>query len=150
MKKLRSFLYVLLQWTWGLPQNLAGLIWLLAYKKQRRARYFGAIVTYYENRPRLSRKGCFAVGMFIFIDGAIQESQLKKILVHEYGHTIQSILFGPLFSLFIGLPSVLWAGRFSKNRRAYRETGIKYSSRYPESGANRWGERVTGEQAIDW
>lgn len=139
MKRQRLILYIMLQWTWGLPQNLAGLIWLLAVKKQRRERYHGAIVTYYENRPRLSRIGCFAVGMFIFIDGAIQESQSKKILVHEYGHTIQSILFGPLFSFVIGLPSVLWARRFRKNRRVYKERSINYCSRYPESGANRRG-----------
>jgi hypothetical protein len=140
----------MLQWTWGLPQNLAGLIWLLILGKQRRKLYHGAIVTYYENLPWLSRKGCFAVGMFIFMDGAIHESQSKKILVHEYGHTVQSILFGPLFSLLIGLPSVLWARRFSKNRPVYKEKGINYCSRYPESGANRLGERATGEQAIDW
>ncbi len=150
MKRFKLLLYILLQWTWGLPQNLAGLIWLLLLGKQRREQYHGAIVTYYENRPWLSKKRCFAFGMFIFIDGTIQERQLKKILVHEYGHTVQSIMFGPLFSLLIGLPSVLWARRFSKRRCVYKERGITYGSRYPERGANRWGERATGEQAIDW
>ncbi|MCE5236850.1 MAG: hypothetical protein ABFC62_00160 [Clostridiaceae bacterium] len=150
MKRLRLALYTFLQFTWGLPQNLAGLLWLAFLHKQRREYYRGAIVTYYENHPRLARLGCFAIGMFIFMDGAIEQSISRRILVHEYGHTIQSLLFGPLFSLAVGLPSMLWAMRFRKNRSAYREKGVAYSSRYPESGANRWGERATGEQAIDW
>ncbi len=94
--------------------------------------------------------GCFAIGMFIFIDGTIRPDESRKILVHEYGHTVQSLFFGPLFSFAVGLPSFLWALRFRKRRRAYRERGVAYSSRYPESGANRWGERATGEKAIDW
>ncbi len=149
MKTLRWSLYALAQWTWGLPQNLVGLALLLLLGRQQRQWYHGALVTWYRGRPWLARTGYVSLGMFIFVDGALQPPVRDQVLVHEYGHTIQSLCFGPLFLLTVGVPSVLWAGIHARRLRMGRKTS-RYTARYPESHANYLGERVTKGTAIRW
>lgn len=36
------------------------------------------------------------------------EELSTRLLVHEYGYTIQSLIFGPLYLIIIGIPSTLW------------------------------------------
>ena len=55
---------------------------------------------------------------------------------HEYGHTRQSHLLGPLYLLVIGLPSIIWAGCFEWYRQKYNKT---YYDFYTESWANKLG-----------
>ena len=31
------------------------------------------------------------------------------MIMHEYGHTLQSKMLGPLYLIVIGLPSLIWA-----------------------------------------
>ena len=74
-----------------------------------------------------------------------KEELARRLLVHEYGHTIQSLILGPLYLPFVGLPSLLWAGcyRLFRIRRAY-------VSVYPENWAEHLGrpslrlDRVSG------
>ena len=136
-------LYILLQWTWGLPQNLLGALLLLIYRKQPRFPFRCATVT------RWPHRGSMSVGMFLFLGTASKRlsdedrfAAERSILVHEYGHTVQSAILGPLYLPVIGLPSVLWANmpgcqRFRKKR------GISYYSMYQEKWANHLGRRVT-------
>ncbi len=52
-------------------------------------------------------------------------------LMHEYGHTLQSIILGPLFLPVVGLPSLLWAGL--PVFRKYREkSAVSYYRFYTE------------------
>lgn len=147
MNKWRLALYYGLQWTWALPVNLAGLILNLLAGRARRFRWYGAFVVSYGERSIFRQRGCFAVGQFIFMRDRISQPQYERLLVHEYGHTVQSIIFGPLFPLVIGLPSVLWSAWFWPREAAYAKRGVRYVSRFPENQANRLGERVTGRQA---
>ena len=82
------------------------------------------------------------LGMFIFIsESAMADEHREFTLMHEYGHTVQSIILGPLFLPVIGLPSLLWAGLPVFLR--YRERrGVSYYSFYPERWANFLGERA--------
>ena len=41
------------------------------------------------------------------------KDEAPDYLSHEYGHTIQSYILGPLYLLVIGLPSILWCGWIS-------------------------------------
>lgn len=163
--RLRIVLYTLIQWVWGLSQNLLGLVLMACLRDVRIERFRGAVVVYYRAQlrsaqpttapPRAALKRfrlhvCFALGMFLFLERELRPEDAAKILVHEYGHTIQSLLCGPLYLLMIGLPSLLWSRRFTRGRSSYRARGIAYHSRYPERGANRFGERLTGCDAIDW
>ena len=139
-------LYWLIQWTWGIVQNvLGGLLTLLLRRKH--ARFFGAIVTRWDFR------GSMALGMFLFLgrsrqdapQGSFTEAE-RRILVHEYGHTVQSCILGPLYLPVIGLPSLLWANLpFFRQRR--QKKGRSYYSAYPERWANALGERVTKRPA---
>ena len=56
---------------------------------------------------------------------------------HEYGHTIQSHMLGPLYLLVIGLPSIVWAGCFKNWRKKHNKD---YYSFYTE----RWADKLTG------
>ena len=67
-------------------------------------------------------------------------------MVHEYGHTIQSLILGPLYLIVMGIPSALWAAFGSKKRR---EKQIPYGAFFTEKWANQLGEWVTGEKSID-
>lgn len=69
------------------------------------------------------------------------------LLVHEYGHTIQSLIFGPLYLFAVGIPSIVWSFLpvFAKRRE---DAGISYFSVYPERWANKLGEKITGDTSI--
>ena len=64
----------------------------------------------------------------------------QRLLAHEYGHTIQSLLLGPLYLPLIGLPSLLWASVpwFERYRRIHR---VDYYDLYTERWANHCGAR---------
>ena len=80
--------------------------------------------------------GAVSLGMFIFIfrDYSKNKEQLVK---HEYGHSIQSKILGPLFLLVIGLPSIIWAAAFKKFRR---KRNISYYALYTEKWADKLGQ----------
>ena len=137
MKRLtfRQILYILCQWTWGLPQNLVGLGFYLFYRIKGcpHFSYQGAVVTIWTNAT-----GSMSMGRYLFLEPGWTPSG-HRLLAHEYGHTIQSLFFGPLYLLVVGLPSVLWAGL--PCFRNMRRKGRSYYSVYPEKGATRLGER---------
>ena len=133
---MKRILYVLWQWSWGLPQNLVGLCFFLYYRAKgcRNFSYQGARVTIWTNPS-----GSMSMGRYLFLEPH-WTPQDHRLLAHEYGHTIQSLFFGPLYLLIVGLPSILWAGlpRFQRMRRTGKRS---YYSVYPEKGATRLGER---------
>ena len=130
--RMRRFLYILLQCTWGLPQTLAGAVLWLVFAGSRHFRYREAVATQWPLR------GGISLGLFIFVSDT-------TLCYHEYGHTLQSLILGPLYLPFVGLPSLLWAGcyRLFRIRRAY-------VSVYPENWAEHLGrpslrlDRVSG------
>lgn len=130
-------MYYILQWTWGIIQNVVGFCVFLANVRRRHFRYNGAVVT-----VRRSRYGSMGLGMFIFISESAMNGERREFtLMHEYGHTVQSIILGPLFLPVIGLPSLLWAGL--PVFRKYRERrSISYYRLYTERWANFLGERA--------
>ena len=144
---MRRFAFWILQWTWGLPQNLIGLLLLLLLGRQRRERYHGAVITRFAGHQKLAQKGCVSLGMFIFMSDQLEPSRAAKIRVHEYGHCIQSLIFGPVFLLAVGLPSLVWAACYSQ---VHQDRNIAYTSRYPENNANKLGHRITGEIPMEW
>ncbi len=118
------FLYALGQCTWGLVQTLAGLAVFLSCPGCRRSFYRGTVVTRWRRRDGLS------LGLFIFVP----EGEDPRLLRHEYGHTLQSLLLGPLYLPVIGLPSLIRAAW-----RRGRRRGRSYYDFYTERWADRWG-----------
>ena len=130
---MKKFLFRLWQWTWGFPQTLLGAIVYLVNRDKPHETYRGCIVT------RWGQKGSLGVGMFLFLG-----TDDPQVRVHEYGHSIQSMILGPLFLLIMGIPSFLWAN-LPPCRRLRKEKGVSYYRFYPESNANWLGRLVTKE-----
>ena len=128
---MENWIYRFIQCTWGLPQTLLGFLVCLCCGRSPHTSFHGAVHT------RWTGKNGISLGMFIFTpvsgddwDGAM--------VWHEYGHTFQSLLLGPLYLPVIGLPSLVWCGCFRKYRR---RKGVPYSDFYTERWADRLGER---------
>lgn len=143
-------LYVLLQCTWGLLQTAAGAAICLRYRKRPRFWYHGAVVTSWPRPDSLS------LGLFVFLSdhppvdrrGLTPSEEIsRRLLVHEYGHTIQSLLLGPLYLPLVGLPSLLWA-HLPPCRRKWRGE-VSYFSFFPERTANSLGELAVREPSME-
>ena len=125
---------------WGLPQTVVGLALFLALRGPRqRYAYRSAFVTEW----RLSSGLC--LGMFIFVPRGCP----RTLLAHEYGHTLQSMVLGPLYLPAIVVPSLVWAGtpRLKRYRSAHAYSYYRF---YTERWANRLSKRVTGERPEGW
>lgn len=139
---MRRFLYVLWQWLWGLPQNLTGLVIFLRYIRCPHFRYQGATVTVWP-----VQSGSMSMGQFLFLHPSWTPDQ-QWLLAHEYGHTIQSLLLGPLYLPIIGLPSIVWAG-LPAFRRLRQQKTIPYSALYTEKWADHNGAKYAKKQPVD-
>lgn len=146
---MKKAIYLIWQWLWGAPQSLLGLAVFLRWRKQPHFWYHGALVTVWNTR------GGMSLGMFVFIPAAAYQSERPDApppgsrerclhtLHHEYGHTLQSLLLGPLYLPVIGLPSWLWCN-LPPLRRLRKERAIPYDAAYMECWATGWGERMAG------
>ena len=146
---MRVLLYLLAQGTWGLLQTAAGAAVLLRYRRCPRFRCHGAVVTSWPRADSLS------LGMFIFLTdkpprdrrGLVPHGEIsRRMLVHEYGHTVQSLILGPLYLPVVGLPSLLWA-QLPPCRRIWRED-VSYFSFFTEKTANSLGELAVKELSM--
>lgn len=132
-------LYYFLQFTWGIIQNIIGLllflIILLKNPKTNIKAFNGAIVIKWND------SGSMSLGMFIFLGRDDQ-----RVIVHEYGHSIQSIILGPLYLPIIGIPSYLWCNLFREYRK---KNNVRYCSFYTEKWANVLGVNITGLNTVE-
>ena len=88
---MKKFLFYLVQFTWALPQNLVGGIGFLALrKKYKHERFNNAFVTYVPH----DNFGGVSLGIFIFMNPDRPADRVHDTRMHEYGHTIQSLLLG--------------------------------------------------------
>lgn len=144
--------FAIVQLVWGLPQTLVGAAMYALVPGDKGMRYRCAFVTKWKSMRGLS------LGPFIFIPDylkgadhpstrAYMERRQERLLVHEYGHCIQSLIFGPLYLPLFAFPSMIWAGIPALERmrtaRAY-----SYYRFYTEKFANYLGKRVTGEEPV--
>ena len=149
---MKKVLYIFIQCTWGILQTFLGLINFLIHIKDKHFMYHGAIVTETNNPSSVS------MGLFVFtsknpmkdkrIENKIPDEEIpSRLLVHEYGHTIQSLIFGPLYLIVMGIPSTLWG--FLPYFQRKRERGVSYFSFFTERNANYFGELVTKEKSME-
>lgn len=142
-------LYLLVQCSWGLIQTVLGAAVFLRYRRCPHSFCHGAVVTVYPLYSSLS------LGPFIFLtdkpprdrSGRIPFEEVpRRMLVHEYGHTVQSLILGPLYLPLIGLPSALWA-HLPSCQRKWRG-GVSYFRFFTERNANFLGEKITKEPSM--
>ena len=131
----KTTIYRIWQWTWGLPQTLIGLAMAFKYRHCSRKRVGGAVATLHDGDW-----GGVSLGMFIFVPVGLPPDREAELLSHEYGHTFQSALLGPLYLPIVGIPSFLWAN-LPRNRQKRAVQHIPYESRYPENWAEKLGHK---------
>ena len=109
----------ILLWLWQLPQNILGWLWWLIQDVigggdlVMRDDPAPGIVTIYSCRQMAG----VSLGKYDFLDLDYFLWRDEKAKLHEYGHSRQSRMLGPLYLIVIGLPSVignLWDRLFHK------------------------------------
>lgn len=119
----------ILKYFWQLPQLIAAFIYYQYLKSKDEildtCTCQGAIVF-------IKRKSCGSVtlGSYIFLSPRATDTTVR----HEWGHTRQSLILGPLYLIVIGIPSIIWAAThrvIAPNK--------PYDWFYTESTANKLG-----------
>lgn len=135
---MKSILIELIYWTWCFPQTVIGIIYFLISKNNhvKVEKYKHSIVT------TLNREhtGGFCWGKYIFID----KTSNKDLIKHEYGHTLQSFILGPLYIPVIWIPSGYNLYLIKKidinDRERYLEAYNEYWKKFPEDWADKLGK----------
>lgn len=123
--------------TWEFVQCISGLIyfqWMIAFGKVQAVQSFGG-VTFVIFKSDKYRRGVSlgnTIGVWTDRDHSLEIEKLvikDELLMHEYGHTFDSQLFGPLYLPVVGIPSAsgarwteIRANRFAANyfKKYYR------------------------------
>lgn len=129
MDKFKNFLLYI----WQLPQNLLGLIMLLFMKPYvLKENYKG--ITYVVSKKM---SGGISLGNYVILSNTYRDkNRYYKDLNHEWGHTRDSRMFGPLYLIVIGLPSIIWAWIYGT---IIKPTQNGYYKFYTEKRADHFG-----------
>ena len=134
MKLIMKYIRNLILFIWQLPQHIVALI------------YFGYLVMMCKDLGVDSRykqatvipcvmRGAVTLGNYVFVG---LNSEYRKTVKHELGHTIQSKILGPLYLIVIGIPSITYCGL----RRLFPSLRKKnYYDFYTEKWANNLSEK---------
>ena len=126
----------LVHWTWCLPQTLVGFLYFISSRKNhvKVERFRHAVVTTLDRE----HTGGFCWGRYIFIDRTPDEHTVK----HEYGHTLQSFILGPLYiPLVWGRSRVLYL-KYMRLRREDPEEFARQQPRYFRQFPENWADRL--------
>ena len=132
MKKI----WEVLLYCWQLPQNLLGLLLLAIYGRVVPINFRGdgwrshlpsSMLYFIDGFP-----GGISLGRYILVSG--RSFTDSKVWYHERGHSIQSMILGPLYLFVVGLPSLLWADWWNPGRN------VSYYWFYTE----RWADKLGG------
>lgn len=123
------FYFELILWfLWQLPQNLVALVMMPFIGKMKLVRFEN--YTWAFECTKMS--GGISLGNFIFLSPDCAKKETT--ILHEFGHVVDSHIFGWGYLLFLGLPSLLWAAfgsqdkcyyDFFTERRANKHAGLK-------------------------
>ena len=131
MYKDKSIFIKILLVIWQLPQIITGLLVFLLFRKYEvYTNPYNHISVWKVNHKGLFGTACFSSGPIIFVTPKAPE----LILLHETGHSKQSLIQGPFFHLFVSIPSIclFWY------RRIKKKSDYWYHSKWPESQANKF------------
>ena len=129
MKLIMKYIRNLILFIWQLPQHLLAILYIgylvmMCKDLGVDSRYKQAIVI-----PCVMR-GAVTLGCYVFVG---LNSEYRKTVKHELGHTIQSKILGPLYLIVIGIPSITYCGL----RRIFPSLRKKnYYDFYTEKWAN--------------
>lgn len=134
------FIFYLLSFTWGILWTLIGfiaLLFVLPFSKGRieYSLYRGRIVAHFKNADF----GGASLGIVLFVS-----TKREWLLDHEIGHTIQNIMYGPLFPFIVAIPSGIRYQMFSYlEQRHYNKYGtyLGYDDIWFEGQATKLGSK---------
>lgn len=99
-----KFIWKILVCIWQLPQIIAACLYYVYITKSE-----GIVDTCYIQGAIvfIKKKSCGSVtlGPYIFLSPRATDTTVR----HEWGHTRQSLILGPLYLIVIGIPSIIWA-----------------------------------------
>lgn len=126
---------------WMLPQTITALIGLAIFRNGEW--YYNedaSVLVYKVNKGHLFGGACFSSGPVIFVTPDCKENTVK----HETGHSVQSLMFGPLFHIIVSLPSIalFWYKRIFKKDQKF------YHSHWPENHADKCGHVDVSEYGL--
>ena len=106
-------LFILL-FLWQLPQNIIALVMMPFLGKLKLISYKNFCFAFEGE----NMSGGISLGTFAFV--STYNAKKPLVIKHEQeGHTFDSKIFGPLYLLVIGLPSILWAWLGDDNKCYY-------------------------------
>ena len=114
-------IFTLLHWTWQLPQTLIGwFVYQYIKFKDKNCivdEHYHKTGHYAVMTKSEDFMGGVSLGRYVFTN--MQDGWISYD--HEFGHSIQSLMLGPLYLIIIGLPSSLLAANISDafNKRYY-------------------------------
>lgn len=120
-----------LLWLWQVPQHLLGLLIILITRAKKQK----VILPIYWVASKIPAG--ISLGQYIIVR---PEDKLSAVQ-HEYGHSRQSLMFGPLYLLAVGLPSIVRNiyDRIAHKRWLPNQRYLWYYMGYPEMWADRLG-----------
>ena len=127
---------LIMSWIWELPQNIVGcIVWLILRHTITRVEIIHKRLFFQTHNFGIS------FGSFIFWSNA--NDSLVPIApenkAHEYGHAIQSLIFGPFYLILVGIPSISRVVYSSIYYALNKTKWANYYKGYPEKWADKLG-----------
>lgn len=123
--KILTIVINILLFPWLITQWIPGLICLAIFHNAKIYTNEEAKITVIKvNKGWFNGSACFSCGPIIFITPDCTEDTIK----HETGHSVQSLIFGPLFHFVVSIPSII---RFCYRRTKHLDHDW-YLSGWPE------------------
>lgn len=109
-------------WLWQMPQNLIGLVFSWLSSPQRHTinlhkhKWTEAVLNYTDWMERGGYAYGVSLGKYIFLYKPKDNMTSER---HEYGHSMQSLILGPLYLFVIGIPSLIHAAFWKPGKKGY-------------------------------
>lgn len=124
---------------WEAPQNTLGAANLALWALRRRVRR----VRWERDRVLVEIDGVGSVSLGLFVFHCSADTPYVPVgpenVDHEYGHSIQSRRFGPLYLPLVGVPSVMRVGYAVAYRTVRGRRWAHYYDGWPERQADELG-----------
>jgi hypothetical protein len=129
--KIVWWIIFILLFIWQLPQNIVAIVMLPFLGKLKLVRNDKYCFAFEAKKM----SGGITLGSFIFLSPSC--AKRDAIVLHEYGHVVQSHMLSWLYLIVIGLPSLMWATFHGP---------ICYYRFYTES----WANKISGLKVNDY
>lgn len=140
--KMKRILFSIVFWflslTWGVLMTLVGAFWALGviiFRRDAKAHGNGCtvIITYGDYW------GGVSLGAFTFCCKQSRRFKNDYVPRHEFGHSIQNIILGPLFIFLVGIPSFIRYHYIRYLQDIGSDKIPEYDSIWFEGTATKWG-----------